>query len=459
MKKLRFAVLGDTHFCEKKTRGLSGGGCPIAELPDHIRYSDMVDTVLSPLFAKIRALKPDFVLSTGDFVEGCMSDREKTFREMRAGWSFMKKLGCPCFIARGTHENPEAYREIVVPEISKFAGKKLDRAYYSFEFNGVVFLMLDYQDWSSGNEQDLWLESELRKHSFTARRIFIAAHPPLYSWGRHFFNEPAFIKRMISLCEKYPVDAYFCGHTHNQSVSFHERDKGGGNCFLQIKCSTVGYPGSGTPPLDDFHAPAEFTKRDHLLWGVPEDFAPGFYLVETDGEKTSVKWMSVDGDSASLTVKKRFGRPLHIKRPRYKRAEHGITGAELNQIKSAWLYIYGIYPSPEKTELFFNGVPSGRLPPNTVYAARRLIHLSSGAVASIREDNTVETQPPPEGDFVIGSVSLELILLDNRVIRTRPAPELFVRGERWSQFPPPRAVIKTAGEKRLSLTLKFEKLN
>jgi calcineurin-like phosphoesterase family protein len=445
MNKVRFVVLGDTHFCTHEIRGTATNYL-MSDLPDHIRYADMVKNVLSPMFDRIRSLKPDFVISTGDFVEGGMpDDHQKTYLEISQGWELMKTLNCPCLIAKGTHEGnggspgAAAYRKIVLPEMTRTAGIETDDEYYIYRKNGAVFLFLDYLNYEIGGKQDIWLEQQLKTNSETAEHIFIVAHPPLYNWGRHFFNEPRFADRIIELCKKYPVDAYLCGHTHNQTVSWHSfRDTCG---YLQIMCSSVGYPHMDLIALEDCHALAEFTEQDHFLWGINEDSAPGFYLIEINSDVMSVKWNSFNADSASLHVRKRRHKPVDIALPPYSILEHSLSSSDNIQIKSASINIYGYYNNIDNTELILNGITIGQLPVNGSYAARRYVPLNNAALRTISNKNVLIIKPPDSEDFVIGSISLEILLYDNRVVHSSVCPEKFVSGKKWDCFRSPGKIV------------------
>ncbi|MDD5484015.1 MAG: metallophosphoesterase [Kiritimatiellae bacterium] len=453
---LRFAVLGDTHFCRRRVKEHCRRNCPFAELPDHVRYNAMRDAILAPMFAKIREMHPDFVISTGDFVEGGMRDREKTYREMRQGWKFMRRLGVPCLIAKGTHEGSgnhpgaEAYREIVLRGMAARTGQAIDREYFRYELKNNLFVILDYLNYDE--KQDRWFEDQLKAGARAAKHIFVAAHPPLYNWGRHFFiNEPTFVKRIAALCEKYPVDAYFCGHTHNQAVSFHETgDKKG---YLQITASSVGYPGMDLVALDEFHVLAEFSPRDRYLWGILEDSSPGFYFFECKNGNMRVDWFSFKGHTASFSVKGRRTLPVNVKLPEYRKTTRVMKPGDFNQVKAAWLYIYGIYGDNKSTRLIFNGHDCGELPVNNGYTSRRYVLLDEQALESIASKNEVKIRLPCRGEFVLGSVSLELILMDHRIIHSAVCPELFVCGERWKLFRKPRKYLSVRNGQTVILTI------
>jgi len=440
MPKIRFVVLGDTHFCTEEIRGVSNERYPLADIPDHVRYSQMIDTVLKLMFRDIKALNPDIVLSTGDFVEGGMdSDEIHTYQEMEQGWQMLKELGCPVMIAKGTHEGhgkqtgAKAYQDIVLPGMSKMLKQTIENTYFSYEQESNLFIILDYLSYKTGEAQDLWLEETLQEKSDKAEHIYIFAHPPLYNWGRHFFTEPEFRKRLTALCGKYPVDVYFCGHTHNQAISFHQTnsDKLG---YLQVMGSSVGYPDMDIFALTEFHSPAEFSANDHYLSGIFEDSAPGFYLIDADKDKMNIKWHSILNCTAEFASDERRKKPSPLQLPTYRASEKHLQNSDFDQIKSASLYIFGYYGDGNSTELKFNGISLGPLPCNVSYAARRYLALDIKALLSIQRENHVELNLSENDEFVIGSLSLELRLYDNRIIHSTVCPDIVTCGNRWREF-------------------------
>ncbi|WP_278550738.1 hypothetical protein [Cloacibacillus evryensis] len=84
---------------------------------------------------------------------------------------------------------------------------------------------------------------------------------------------------------------------------------------------------------------------------------------------------------------------------------------------------------PEASLLTLNGVELGPIPPNLCYAGRRYVMLPEKALSTLGVENTLEIRFPCSAVFAAGSFSLELPLLDGRILRSAPAPELFVCGE------------------------------
>jgi len=225
---------------------------------------------------------------------------------------------------------------------------------------------------------------------------------------------------------------------------------------LQLMGSSVGYPEMGVIALDNFHSLAEFSGNDKYLWGIHEDSAPGFYLVEIDGEAMKIQWISSKGDEASFSLEERRGVPTAVVPPEYKKYEQVLSGSGVNQIKGAWLHIYGLYRDEDSSEVLFNGISLGSLPSNCSYAARRYFTLNDEALNAVRAENSIEIKLPAKGDFVVGSASLELVLWDGRVIRSEVAKELFVGGARWKEFPQPRLVAKARNGEKVNFSLSFK---
>lgn len=435
----KFAVIGDTHYCWAKHRPSWTRDCPLEATPDYVRYCPMVENVGAPLRRLIAEAAPGLLVSTGDYVEGGLShDPSAAEEELLEAWKMLSGTGCPTIIAKGTHEGGPGsvggriYKERILPLMSASCGKRLDREYFRFDLEGCAFLILDYLSYENGGEQDQWLVRELEDASRSARRIFVFAHPPLYLWGRHFFDSVEFSRRIEELCRKYPVDAYFCGHTHNQSLSFHKTDSEGRG-FLQATGSAVGYRNMPIVPLDAYHAVADHGDGNRYLWGILEDSAPGFFLVEVEGETTRLEWHSLLGRS-SVIVPGRRQAPKRLAAPSFQKEESTLAAEDLHQVKAGWLNVFGTYACADGSLVSFNGIPLGPLPKNGAYAARRFLNLPENALWSLAQGRRAGLQMPSCDTFAVGSFSLELLLWDGRRIHCPVAPELFVCGDAWRGY-------------------------
>ena len=103
-------------------------------------------------------LRPEFVMSVGDLIEGYSTDRAKVEAEWKEFLGFMDKMKMKFFFVAGNHDvsNPlmhKIWREHFGPE------------WYSFDYKGVHFVCLSSEDPETkiGDKQLAWIEEDLRR--------------------------------------------------------------------------------------------------------------------------------------------------------------------------------------------------------------------------------------------------------------------------------------------------------
>ena len=389
---MRFCVFGDLHICDMKNRKEPPDRAH-ARVPDFPRYTAM-EATRKKLFAMAHAEKPDFVIQTGDLIEGGADSP----RDMALANRELSSVSPEIYRAPGSHD--------------LYSPRK--KEYFGFGKENSSFIFLDYTDWSE--EQKKFLISALEKAGNSAH-VFVFGHAPLYLLARHFCNSAPFADEVRDILSHHDIDIYFCGHTHNQSVSRHGK-------LLQIAGSSVGYEAAPALPLDSFH---RIGPADSYFWGFPEDHQPGFWTVDVNGKKIDCIWMSLH-NHAELHIPERFGKMTVIP-PHYDRIPSKLAGGDLWQIQCAWLNIFSTIRKKNDSEIFFNGISLGPVPENVYYTARRFILLPQAALSSIRESNELSIRFPSEGAFALGSITLDLLLLDGRRIRSKVSPELYTNGE------------------------------
>lgn len=399
MGSFRFAVIGDTHYCTLAGRPQQRRQNGLDALPDYLRYAGMKERVLDKLVAKIADQRPDFLVSTGDLIEGgADSELDEAVARKLLGAAAPK-----LHVAQGTHDRRKPQDDI---------------SYYSFKHEGSVFFILDYIHWNS--RQSAWLQHELGA-AHNAKHIFAFAHAPLYLWGRHFFDSPWFTREVREIFAQYPIDIYFCGHTHNQAVSWHHG-------MLQIKGSAVGYPQMDVVPLERMHALAPNDANNQFYWGIVEDSAPAFFTVDVDDERLNVRWHALRG-SAALRVPARFAQPEILSFPPQVPRNESLEDWDFAQVRTGWLNVFNSIKEANNSCLSLNGVALGEIPASTSYAARRSVTLNLAAINALQQRNTLTIRLPDSPVFALGSLSLELLLLDGRIIHSPVSPELFVCGD------------------------------
>ena len=394
---MKFVVFADTHYCTAAGRSTEIPLTDYAHVPDYPRYVPMRDTTLRPLLKLAAQERPDLIISTGDLIEGG-ADSAKDLQEANA---LLATVSPEIRRSPGSHD-------LFPPRGAEYSALRKD---------GTLLLFLDYTNWD--DEQRKWLIAELEKGR-ASRHIFVFGHAPLHLFGRHFFYSSGFCEGVTEILKQYPVDVYFCGHTHNQTVSRH-------GSMLQITGSSTGFPHAPAVPLEDIHALPPMNTETIYYWGFPEDCQPGFWLVEENDETVRLTWRSLD-NSAELFLKGRFSTP-EVRLPKQTPYRHGLTDSDRTQIRAAWLHVFSANKGTNDSAVCLNGMPLGEIPDNLCYAARRMLLLPPEALATLKRDNEVRLRFPHAPIFAVGSLSLELLLLDGRQIRSRVAPQLFVHGD------------------------------
>ena len=453
---MTIAFIGDTHYCLPRNGAGKAFPGPLDTLPDHVRYTPMRQTVLAPLLQAVRQAKPDLVLCSGDVVEGGWGDdHESARRELEDMAKRFRDLRTPFLVSRGTHDANQPFTDIFLPAMASAGGMPLpEKPWFRHDLDDVwTILVLDYRDLAAGSEQESWLEKTLAELLVRQRRVLLLAHAPVVLWGRHFFGEADLIRRLQHLCATSSVEAFLCGHTHNQAISTHRGQHGGS--WLQIMASSVGYPHLPPVPLDDMHVPSEYGSGHRLRWSAVEDHAPGFFLLDLSPTGIrGLQWQSVAGAVRTWT----FGEnnePIPSASPEKTDPEHRITPADTHQIQVATLGGFSYTGNQPGPKAWINGVPLGSMPINGSYTTRRFLPLSRQALQTLDIHNRLRLDLPDIPEFVVGSLRLEAFLLDGRRLQSRVAPEIFVAGERWHDFPGKRRLIPVSPGQSVEVPLSF----
>ena len=430
MAPFRFCVLGDTHYCTLAERAVVRHR---GIAPDALRYAGFTQEVLPPLATLIRDQNPDLLISTGDMIEGMRPNTDAGNAANLADETSALSLLRPCaprFLrARGTHDRRHPEREwqtVTLP-------------------GGYTFIILDYTHWD--DTQRHWLRQQLDETDDAPRR-FVVAHPPLHLFGRHFFDSVPFRADVTDLLRGHPVDAYFCGHTHNQTASFHDG-------LLHLTGSSIGYPVPLPPALDEWHAIPD-ALRDSYLWGIPEDFDPAFLLIDLDGDALHLTRMTLHGPAGRLVQRRRFAPPELLDAPPVERLAHPLRPTDQLQIRAARLNLFAASGADEATSrLTLNGHPLGPIPHGVCYEARHFVQLPQELLRDLSSSNVLDITFPDRAPFAYGSFTLTLELLDGRRLMSRVTRERFVCGDRADFSYGRREAIPVAPGQTVSVRLDF----
>lgn len=155
---------------------------PLFDDPDRFQIAIMTDNtgghrpgVWMKAVEKVNLMRPTFVMSVGDLIEGYSTDRAEVEAEWKEFLGFMDKMQMKFFFVAGNHDvtNPlmhEIWREHFGP------------VYYSFDYKGVHFVCLNTEDPTTkiGDKQLEWLAADLEKNK-AARWTLLFMHKPLWN--------------------------------------------------------------------------------------------------------------------------------------------------------------------------------------------------------------------------------------------------------------------------------------
>ena len=180
-RPIRFAVIGD-------------------------RTGEAQPNIYEQIIAEIEQIKPDFVLTVGDMIEGPAKDTVEINSRWQEYQSLIKKLSMPVYYVPG---NNDIWDNTSYIFYERYVGKP----YYSFDKYGIHFVMLDVSRWDASKDipkdQISWLINDLKKNQ-KASYTFVFYHKPFWA------DEIAQGKpdTLHQLFKNFGVDAVFNGHTH-----------------------------------------------------------------------------------------------------------------------------------------------------------------------------------------------------------------------------------------------------
>lgn len=447
----RFAVLGDIHYFNPRyhTRALArAAGDPnfAAYLASCVHVTEQV---LPLALAEVRAAAPDLVVQAGDLLHSEADGFAAARAEAQEVVELLAGLHAPVLFCRGNHdgspgsEAARAYEAAVLPFLSRQLGAMPPGMYYAAEAANCRFLVLDYLDIQPGSAQDRWLSDELAR-SDAPERTFLVAHAPLVPVARPFFSRLEFVHSVTArLCAAPPVDAFFCGHTHNTAATTHLL---GATRLLQLKTCVFGYPEQDPLPLTVARALVPPHDQARLHFGFLEDSAPGWLLVEVDEQRVIVRWHLLGRGEQAALAWQRAGEAGMLRAPDLVQLNPGLRRTvDLTRARSARLHIAGYDVPAGAAAVRVNGHVIGRLPSLQAFAPRQFIELSAEALASLGTENTVEIEYPGP-DVCIGGLSLEVLRCDGTSARSTVDPSLYVTSSRWDAWGAPSLRHLAPGE-------------
>lgn len=432
---MRFIVMGDTHYiradCHEK--GFAGEVGGVTEVADLTRNSWLTRHHLPDVIEAIAALKPAFVIHTGDIVHGNCDTPRGAAREMREALALLEGLGAPTYFVTGSHDgtlghpNDAPLRELLLPHLSRVLDRPLDRTWYAFEKQGSLFIVLDYATFRPDDDQATFIVETFRR-SEAYEHVFVLAHPPLVPIGRPFFSSFQLASTLSEQMRLYPVDAYFCGHTHNQTASLHRI---GEHWLTQLKSTVLGYRDRSPVPLADVR-PLLPTDTDWTYgWGFLEDSAPGWWHLNIDGPRVEAEWHVLDRGVAGKLAWQRGEQPVFVQRPDFSTTTRGAL-PPLDSIQAVHLRAAGSgCRSPERYHVELNGQALGRLPILEHFDCRQRLVIAPDYWRHLQSHNRLRITTASE-PMAIGAFVLEVATPDGPVRSS--ASDYYVNTSQWDDW-------------------------
>lgn len=431
---IRFAVMGDMHYVQPlcHQNALKGNPSGITELADITRNYWMTQNTLTDVISQIKALTPDFVIQTGDLVQGHCDSQEANALEMRQAHDLISMIGSTVYYAMGTHDgipgakNSDHVVDLVYPAIGKALGYPISRGYYKFTSDNSLFIILDYTTYSRDSNQYNFLKDALTE-SEDHQHVFVFAHPPIIPVARPFFTDYKFVSDVKKLLKQHPADAYFCGHTHNQIASLHLfEDK----WIPQLKSSVLGYPYITPVEADNIRVLLPDPAVSEIGWAYMEDSAPGWWFITVSGKHVQADWYVLHKGVMGTLSWTSGEKPVFNRKP--PAAERTLTLPSVSDIKNIRLRAAGSgFLDSDIIQIFINDKPVGCLPSLEYFDYRQYLEINPSFLNELSDVNTVKFTIPSI-PCCIGGFVIE-VETDNGWIRSEPSA-FYVNTSKWDQW-------------------------
>ena len=207
---------------------------------------------------RVNLLRPEFVMSIGDLIEGYSLDATDVERQWHEFERLIAPLTMPFFYVPGNHD--------VSNKVMAFAWeKRFGRLYYHFLYRDVLFLVLNSEDVEGGRigaEQRAYTEEVLGRNP-DVRWTLVFVHKPLWEFEPDQ-NGWAEVEGLLN-GRRFTV---FSGHRHRYLSDIRE-----GSQYVVL----------GTMGARSRRRGATFGEFDHFMWVTMTDKGPVMANLELDG--------------------------------------------------------------------------------------------------------------------------------------------------------------------------------
>jgi predicted phosphodiesterase len=213
---VRFGIVTDCHYADADTVGTR-------------YYRDSLDK-LAECVEAMNGQQVDFLVELGDFKDqNAPPVEQKTQSYLRAVESVFRKFNGPTYHVLGNHDADSISKVQFLANIEN-TGINPSRSYYSFDFNGAHFVVLDANYKSDGSDYDhgnfdwtdanippaelQWLKRDL---AASYEVVIVLIHQLLDGSGSYYVKNAAEVRQVLEQSGK--VLAVFQGHHHDGGYS------------------------------------------------------------------------------------------------------------------------------------------------------------------------------------------------------------------------------------------------
>lgn len=215
---------------------------------------------------KLNLLRPEFVVSVGDLIEGYTEDLPTIERQWTEFLGFIEQMEMRFFFVAGNHD-------VTNPVLHEKWREQFGREWYSFDYRGVHFLCLCSEDpyqQHIGEEQIEFIKEDLAAHA-DARWTLVFLHKPLWTYAERSIangdEDPTNWKRVEELLVDRP-HTIFAGHVHH---------------YVQYQRNGRDYYSLATTGGGSQLRGNEYGEFDHVTWLTMEADGPHVANLRLDG--------------------------------------------------------------------------------------------------------------------------------------------------------------------------------
>jgi predicted phosphodiesterase len=213
---VRFGIVTDCHYADADTVGTR-------------YYRDSLDK-LAECVEVMNDQKVDFIVELGDFKDqNSPPDKRRTLSYLRAIENMFCKFNGPTYHVLGNHDTDSISKAQFLANIEN-TGISPTRSYYSFDYKGLHFVVLDSNyksdwtdydhgnfDWTDANVPPAelqWLKQDL---AASGGAVIVLIHQLLDGTGSYYVKNAVEVRQ--SLEQSGRVLAVFQGHHHDGGYS------------------------------------------------------------------------------------------------------------------------------------------------------------------------------------------------------------------------------------------------